>query len=88
VAEGAGLKAQRKNMGQIVIFCMYRVERIAQRAKGIAHGVICPGGIWTCTNPNGHCSCVSTCGIKLKEKDEQKNIQGISCMLQPQMFAA
>lgn len=42
---------------KIVVFCKYRELRPAG-------GVICPGGIWTCTNPNGHCSCVATCGIQ------------------------
>jgi hypothetical protein len=51
------------NMGQIVIFCEHR----APRGAG---GVICPGGTWTCTNPNGHCSCVTTCGIRSINNDQ------------------
>ena len=66
---GVGLRAQgaREEMN-IVIFCQHR----AQRGMG---GIICPGGIWTCTNPNGHCSCVSTCGIKLKERSAESVAQ-------------
>ena len=54
----------------IVIFCEYRVERMAHRAERLEHSVICPGGTWTCTNPTGHCSCVATCGIKTINSDQ------------------
>lgn len=54
------VKGEWLMVNQVVIFCMYRSSRGAG-------GVICPGGIWTCTNPTGHCSCVSTCGIKRRE---------------------
>lgn len=43
---------------KIVIFCKFRERRHAGSG-----GILVPGGIWTCTNPSGHCSCVSTCGI-------------------------
>lgn len=55
----------------IVIFCEHRAPRGAR-------GVICPGGIWTCTNPNGHCSCVATCGITRKEHSAEGIEKGIS----------
>jgi hypothetical protein len=48
----------------VVVFCKFRELRPAG-------GIICPGGIWTCTNPNGHCSCISTCGIKRMERSAE-----------------
>lgn len=60
----------------VVVFCKYRELRPAG-------GMVCPGGIWTCTNPNGYCSCVSTCGIDTKRRMEHSaesmvlNAQGV-----------
>lgn len=69
-------------MKQIVIFCEYR----ARRGTG---GIICPGGIWTCTNPGGHCSCVNTCGISIvkgnKNDREKAALQSDRRVQKPEM---
>jgi len=61
----------------IVMFCKYRVKRMGHGAERIEKSVILPGGIWTCTNPGGHCSCVSTCGLKRMEHSAESIEKGV-----------
>jgi hypothetical protein len=63
----------------IVVFCKYRKRRMAQGSERKENGVILPGGIRACTNPSGHCSCVSTCGInKSTAQGSGRRAQGVS----------
>ena len=61
-----------------VVFCKYRIRRKAQGSGHREKGVILPGGIWTCTSPNGHCSCVAVCGIDTRANDYSPlQVQGV-----------
>ena len=68
---------------EFVVFCQHRERRHPDKK-----GIICPGGVWVCTNPDGHCSAVSTCGVTgvtIRKINEKRVIRNNSLVQQPKV---